>query len=265
MSGFISNIISRHTSPVDNISPRLPGRYEAAQPAAFSMEGLEQTQETIAVNNDTIQPDSRQTDSTPDFFQKTISPSQPVQYNTAGEGLADHPASPLPVLPDITLTATRKEISSVLPLAEADHGVHPLPFFFNRTADSSGENQPASIITNVFTENNEQVAEQSQPVAETVLPHRAFAAATEMENSNTVSVFPQLVRPALQQALSSSPAPVMEMIPQQTGATIIKVSIGRIDVRAITTAVPVKNNRDTVQKPQLSLDEYLKKRNSAEK
>ncbi|MGN6401434.1 MAG: hypothetical protein ACTHMD_13335 [Flavisolibacter sp.] len=48
----------------------------------------------------------------------------------------------------------------------------------------------------------------------------------------------------------------------QTESPVIKVSIGRIDVRAIVSSQPEKTISNARQKPSMSLEDYLKKRNN---
>jgi hypothetical protein len=57
---------------------------------------------------------------------------------------------------------------------------------------------------------------------------------------------------------SSAPRATLRETPQQ--APTIRVTIGRIDVRAVTA--PAEPARETVRpQPRLSLDDYLKQRN----
>ncbi len=46
----------------------------------------------------------------------------------------------------------------------------------------------------------------------------------------------------------------------QNDSPVVKISIGRIDVRAVVSTQPEKKVNNTTQKPNMSLDDYLKKR-----
>jgi hypothetical protein len=49
---------------------------------------------------------------------------------------------------------------------------------------------------------------------------------------------------------------------QSNKTPVIKISIGRIEVRAVPVSNGVKVKDSSPQKPRLTLDEYLQKRNS---
>ena len=256
MNGYINNIISRYVNPGLNITPRLPGLFEpqVSQPVSLP---VEHTVSTTQIK-DTTKDDLHLSTSHKDWNQaaKTQKTEKAFLYNdhedqnwpakknaTAQkhsvepqeQSFVNRPLIEDPVIEQKTFSST------ILPLKrEEKQEVNSLR---HETFDQADKDKTGIKESFSFTKPrlNEPVPieERIQYNSNTLLAPPAYHSVLPNENRN-ISAFNY-----------------------HEGTSVIKVSIGRIEVRAISSAShPVKTPVEKPPSTKMSLDDYLKKRNS---
>jgi len=252
MGNFISNLIARHTTAASYVMPRLRGRFEPQPgPAAEAMPVYSQgniapsADHTPAVTG--VVPERRRPAATP--------PSAPL-VQEGGEPAAIPPANNTIAPPETLLSlfapaATERPAAQALPDNGGEH--------------TRADNYPATMPTG-GTVNNLFVQHPPPPNGGTNTP----STAPEQTQPATTRPLYFSIQPAGQQGIAvpnyngnGYPDRNMQRARQYSPAAaapqpVIKVSIGRIDVRALTQPAAAKSN--TANKAVMSLDDFLKKR-----
>ncbi|HTN47544.1 MAG TPA: hypothetical protein VL098_14430 [Flavipsychrobacter sp.] len=251
MSSFLSHIIQRHTLPAENIQPRLQGRFEGG--GSNSFEPVEET--TIAspavtspaANNMPVGhvPASQQSGSPLKAIHSVNSPASTSQHTIPEKQTAPSENKLVGDLPqklssyhNVELTPLSKAIPE---LAERD-AILPTSDLKPPVPHSFAAPPTPLVVNNSTTTNTEQI----------FTTEKRFFNKTVNNSILNDQVKMELVENHFQ-ALQPTPA----------ASSVIKVSIGRIDIRATPTGTTVKGNQNEPSyKPQLSLEAYLKNRNS---
>lgn len=254
MGNFISNLIARHTTAASYVMPRLRGRFEpqpgpAAEPMPVYSQGniAPPADHPPAVTG--ALPERRGPAATP--------PSAPL-VQESGEQAAIPPVNNT-IAPPETLLSLFAPAATERPAAQAPPD--------NGGEHTRADNYPAAMPTG-GTVNNLFVKHPPPQNGGTNTP------STAPEQTQPVTTRPLYfsIQPAGQQGIVLSDHkgngyPDRNM--QRAGAgqyspaaaapqPVIKVSIGRIDVRALTQPAAAKSN--TANKAVMSLDDFLKKR-----
>lgn len=257
MSDFISSIVSRHAEALPAISPRLPARFEAQQPSMPLWGESASFQSAIEL---------------PESLRKSSVDMNPVSENT------------ISIVPstNVTSDAGGQMASNEIELSQEHDNkeVFSMPSHFNNrdpievhVSDNPGNHLPflESIIPNNDTKAmmvNVPINEKNEIVVNHVSIITPQEKVSKNENMSTPSIKPKKDIAAVgtnifQNIVTPKNEPVISPL---MNSTVVKVSIGRIEVKAISPGVTnqSKTSKSLPQQPRMSLDEYLKKRNTTE-
>ncbi len=257
---------------VGHIKPRLPGKFES-----LNYPGRILNQEYSAPNVDIHPLNNGRTEITetskknePKLNENSISSStalssmNDVSPNSESFHLAkdfSQEETNIPQISNIDYKANLKPIA-IEPLMNSRFK-YDLPI-----ANSKGVEEVDSAIinskadkSNLIDKSNELTNEKLTLLKAQIIQPLSEKSKTEKELPNTIYSSSKL--PGLENTNRRSIKLFTESLPQQSMSTVIKVSIGRIEVRAISPPAELKIKRDSVQKPRMSLEDYLKKRNSS--
>ncbi|HEY1166159.1 MAG TPA: hypothetical protein VGE90_13355 [Chitinophaga sp.] len=251
MGNFISNLIARHTTAASYVMPRLRGRFEP-QPAPAAEAMPVDLRGNVTPSADHT---SAVTAALPKGPGRTDAPPPAALIQEREAPTAVPPANNTIAPPETLLSLFGAAVT-------APPAAHPLP-------DNGGEpadNYPATIptggtVNNFFvqypppqnggTHTPSTAPEQTQPATVRPLyfsiqsPGPQGIAFSQYNGNRPAGSFP-MQRTGQYSPAAAAPQPV------------IKVSIGRIDVRALTQPAAAKSN--TANKAVMSLDDFLKKR-----
>ena len=236
MNNLLEHIAARHINPVQQIQPRLPGRYETQHSSIpndpFIDFNLEEYKEVISSDNQAK--------------TKTVSDNNFNKQNT---------------IQDINPLAESNSFSKQNQLPESNT-------LENKTFVSPPLH-PKEEHSKILRETNNQQYDEVANEAEKMTAVNTDQRKVLIEHSSyTRPGNSVLIKNHLLQE-NYLPTHLGEMsdltLPQiyTSGQSVIKVSIGRIDVRAVATSSPVKTNTSPTQKERMSLDDYFKKRNKS--
>ena len=238
MSDYLNNIVARSLSVAHVVQPRVPHLFEqtvAATPA--ETEGAstgESVRETMLDSDDPQQASYSQTPSA--HVNPPIAISLIEQFQA--EPVAPIALPPTPVLPE-----------PPMPLLEATRS-HEGPANEPLVAKSVSGQRPAT--------QPRTVNQNAGRVAHSVVPSRVGP--TQAQPSATI----RKGEPAFDKTNGSIspgvPAALPQLIRAEQQQPSIRISIGRVDVRAIMPAGPAKAAMPARPKPALSLESYLKER-----
>ncbi len=298
MSLFINNILSRHLNQQANIQPRLPGKFEPVQfaptnaPEIFAAESAAETIPAAGISKQSLQTGNETTGSdngiaaiAPTVQQANLNAAAPQNVFKAmhtSEWLNEHNQE---VKENAATTMAEK-----MPGEKKEH-IQAL----NEPGNSGDQELTSPLNTRTL-----QTDSLKDPALNTVSSIRATPVAGLMNNPviepETGTEYDELLNRNLTQLrqkikknqpgkkgnniyqspaaeINNSMQPSMNLQPQMKAAaanvtlgeqvvnSVVKISIGRIDVRAVTTPSPVKVAKSQPQKLNLTLDDYLKKRN----
>ena len=266
MTGFISRIISRHAHPQNNIVPRLPGRFESA---AGVTQNLFENDFGNSDIGSTANPDNignnRHIRHTQDKAHESIDPANEdnsavlLDKNKASAVKVSNTNLQTPSIPKPA--AINKLERSVMPnedvlvhqtiipkLSTADNE-HNSNTTVNDTPSHNYNIQEMNIIDNAAIS-----AGSLQFIAPVTSKERSIKESTSLQIQQPLSATPSL-QPNITAPLIS------ERANQQP---VIKVHIGKIEIKAINqpSANEVRTKSSNANKPAMTLDDYLKKRNA---
>jgi hypothetical protein len=262
MSSFISSLINRHTLKSEVVKPRLMTMFESESRNAGMPEVNEGTTDVFDVNQTQDKPNLKN------------APIRDLRED-------DIPDAPLNTIPKPT---TR--VNNVDKEPEAVEPAKPSPFVKFKPAE---EHRPSKPI-NDFDEkpkvtdphfpvenNGKPNTDKSHVIAnETVNHPNTFSipkegnvlAESQPSNQKKADDEPVLQKPILktdtysQSAYFTKNLPLKETLHPEAKKPSIKVTIGQIDVKAIPDMQPARVKNRTAEAPRMSLDDYLKMRNS---
>jgi hypothetical protein len=298
MNDFINNILSRHIDPAGNIIPRLPGKFEAVNFPAVNATDLSAGIDTVQQVNLPRETTgiSKAYSSETNFTAVTASPTQrdsishtPVVqeiYSDAAlfrenEHADQVPAikNTIPVKREISTDKKDMQDNSVEILNKQEMPLHseikpliekPLVNLVNEknsTNDFEQQEIPERFLLNRYDDKGEiaTVKEGALHQHISILKQKIVKASAEKKNNvaeDKITIQPGLIRPVMNELNVRTNLNTSAISNDQAMSSVIKVSIGRIEVRAVTNGTPAKVNRTVLQKPNLTLDDYLKRRNS---
>lgn len=262
MGNFISNLIARHTTAASYVMPRLRGRFESQPgPAAetrpvYARGNVSPSADDPAAAAGALpeRPNAAGTPPhEPHMQERDDKPSVPPANSTV--------APPETLLSLFTPSSAGPPAADPLPGSGGEQplaGNYPDPIPMGGTVNNLFVNHPLtenSETDTPFTQPEQEPHAAARPLYFTISPP-GQGLAFNLNNGNGSTISPQwfnhfspdrnMQRSGQYSVAASAPQPV------------IKVSIGRIDVRAITQPAAAKNN--TAAKPAMSLDDFLKKR-----
>jgi hypothetical protein len=289
MNEFISNILNRHINPVTNIVPRLPGTFEPVNfPAANSVDlsaGIDTIREVslpqgIKVGKDNNASFNSVATLTPE--QNIISDKQFVQHTNAvfpENKNADQASVSKNIIPIGHEFYTDKKVdqknsferfdTQEIPIHSEIKAITIKPLNEKPVNDLEQQEMPGSVLINKLNDDTDIPAKKEGALHQhiSILKQKIVKASVKKNNvaGDKKMIQAGLIKPLVnEQDLRTNPR-ISPVLNEQPMSTVIKVSIGRIEVRAVTNATPQKISRTVLQKPNLTLDDYLKRRNATEK
>lgn len=263
MTGFIAQLVNSHTTPAPVVAPRISGLFEP-----------EHTSPVVPLETD-IQVPVHPVATHTSMPAMMTTAAQPVQYNAATERINEsNPLAPMNDQP-LNFSLPDQPVHTTDPSPQLAHqqlhehyteehyhagavNYYTLPATNTGYDDATGETALLSPAYNGITETD------ASPVL--ITHHNTKEVLKEKENSPILAkqAMP-LVFPSLQAVTKVADTIAAATLPPQDSTTVIKVSIGRIDVRAVTAPPPARKQSTGPATPKISLEEYLNKRNNSGK
>jgi len=242
VNGFINHILNRHLQPENNIKPRVPGRFETFTSAKQNHEGIIVVESDESNGSNEAQTQNKNEGS----FQKS-SVDHEKKYDTSIETPKN---SRNVILDDLKKGPFEKKQETYKP-DEPD----------SATADDNKGIPDSSLITPenlisadgrshlIDTEHIYSIHEHKVPFKE------KETASNQNSDARPLTYYPEKGKAPLLNNFYGHDDKLEKNMPPA-----IKISIGRIEVRAIISPTPEKKNTISSQKPDMTLDDYLKKR-----
>lgn len=249
MSDFVNNLVSRHVQVEDNVKPRVRGRFEPA----------ERTRPSLF---------------TQDTSTESYGTSWPAQQI---EPYAEQPAGRLPARQSPLPGAVASPHLPGAPAGEWEQAMErrPLEAAVRKQSPAGPSVSPASSEESALVSTSPDAQQavskfpqavamdlkrQHQDLVEPALRVGSEAGISRAESPSQLNGL--LGGPARLPTTQRSSSPSgREQGPAAATPTTIKVTIGRIEVRAVSAPTPATPQPSASPKPLLSLDEYLKRRN----
>lgn len=270
MSQYLQHILEQHLNPGQAISPRLPGKYEQA---GFSREDTPPVDDMIQTVRHTEAPLMRN-----DLHDRSRADLRSDQASGQNNMIRDRSfPGPESVIPSesnnpaqnnrrINFPAANQDTSNELirPQAQAMQ-FDPAP---RAPMESPGEHAsrvhyteppaPAGQTGRYMEHDAVSPGDQSLPFDKNDQPRASVSGYLNANRTGIPENYFAQARPGREQ---TNNAP--EMDAPETSNTVIRISIGRIDVQASAPPSPVKSATPPAPKPNLSLEDYLRKRNNS--
>jgi len=290
MKSFAGNLIARHTMPQANVSPRLRGRFEP-DTASFSQDNVLTRHDLVSPDADPPGPEGTipgAREELPTGRKYTKPPDEPTQTINESPKLAGKlplEAPPEPVKPafDLTLPVTNVFDTRGMTLdgestpetgqTFSDAGEterQPLQYNFNRSIfpASNGNQAEGHVlpVADIMANNAEATQRPGQKPgdAQEQVPgeHRWInSPKSEMSFKNPEIKLQNIeVNSVGMSQTGSTGTPFSNGVSKPFGEApkpVVRVSIGRIEVRAIMPAAPPPVKSREPSKPRLSLDDFL--------
>lgn len=234
MSNFLANIAARHMNTVPQVQPRIPGRFEIQQASSVAdpFPGFELNMEKKGVkelvenNREPLAANSNKEVLNSFVDAKSVEPGLLIRDETVAD-------DKIGVNRNHLLVSTNKKESKLkaLPTESKQSAMQAISHDESLQIMSGEERKIVSSNNllidsgNTYTFNENLLQQNHFPTNLTVLNEAGF--------------------PAVNTSM---------------GDSVIKVSIGRIDVRAITSPTTVKTSSSTSQQNKMSLDDYFKRK-----
>jgi hypothetical protein len=253
MNNFLRHLLQRSLAPSATLQPRLASRFE-------SNAGPVRPPTELTIETETATPGApAPLPAVPVLAaQSAATRSESAQ---SASPLASMPAPPPPAQPPAFAPSRPLAVQPVLPDATPAPAAPPPPVAPLATPSTSGAREifsmpPASSGTLLIEHVTERIRE-SYPVPGSSLPTAVPASPIAASALAPAPPAPRTT-PA-----SPSTAPVARPIVAPAAAPIIRVTIGRVDIRAIHPAPPAPVRVSAPdRRPLVSLETYLKQRNA---
>jgi hypothetical protein len=280
MSNFSSSLIFRHLQPGNNVIPRLPGKFEPLDNSANdNLSGFSTVQANLPEQPAVKIPKSQQV--SPELLKRNeeriseiVNPVSSVQTSSLKNeyGIEErNPENPV---------NTRKLTTPIqnLPFDDFDQTTPPIDTTQNLGSDSRIVTEIVNQKENHFVvTNNSKIIHEEQIINRLNEKPSALSDTVLSPESNEIKPFPENTKVILPAEKSSGvfgepPGAIafnntnenrsLSYFPPETEVhPVIKVSIGQINVRAVTPSPSFTIQKPRVApKPALSLEDYLKQR-----
>jgi hypothetical protein len=262
MSFFISSLINRHTLKSEVVKPRLMTMFESESRNAGMPEVNEGTTDVFDVNQTQDKPNLKNApirdlreDNIPDAPLNAIPKPTTRVNNVDRESEAVEPAKPSPFVK----FKPAEEHRPSKPVNDFDKQPEITDPYFPIENNGKATKGKSDIIS------TEPV---NQPNAFSIPKEGNVLAESQPSNQKKATDEPVLQKPILkaspysQSTYFTKALPLKETLHTEAKKPSIKVTIGQIDVKAIPDIQPVRVKNRTTEAPRMSLDDYLKMRNS---
>ena len=259
----------RHSYPQNNIIPRLPGKYESRADAAQNLfENDFGTSDIVATDNPEDVGNDRDVYHSKHDAHDSIAPAiendSEVPPNKSKPSTFE-PSKASFQTPFIAKPAAEIDKQEIAVVPKENNPAYKTITPEPSTADNAQNNDGAVNFSTPHNYHlNENNGEDNQAISSGSL---RFIASATIEKSENIKESTSLQIPQPLFTTSSSLQPNVT-VPLITGEAnhqpVIKVHIGRIEVKAINQppATDGQTKKSNVNKPTMSLDDYLKKRNA---
>lgn len=275
MSDFVDNLIAKSLGLTEVVAPRPMSLFEPlsaeAGPLAPEYYALEQdgaprrTPAGVEAMMDGVAPpapkdkSSEKTPPAPRAARSDLPSQHPVQVVDSSASqpaplpIPNQPAPPALVAGDADKRADRSEY--VAPAGQQTVNSHP----------AAPERAPLRVVLPARTPANRQ-STAAQEAALLIPPHASPGQAmTPLESIASTPSRTLLIAPAPDQELGSQLSDRAAALPsapeaEAPAAPTIKITIGRVDVRAVTPDKEAPRPAPAARNPALTLEEYLKRR-----
>lgn len=238
MSNFLTNLLARSFAPApDLLRPKLPSLFEApagSEPGLSESSGINTHEETV--------------EAVP--LSPAVHRSRPERYNVHA---ATPPAEPISEAPESYRVAAQTS----------------LPFETEASPRTTVRMQSEEHVSAVQTVRAEAGPDERKQADG---PRREALTQSARENDKSESVQGSAARlvPVIPKLEMHPPIPQIEnkmdakILPSEDKSPTVHIHIGRIEVRAVTqTSSPARAS--TPQRPKMTLDEYLLRRNEGKR
>ncbi|MDB5127218.1 hypothetical protein [Mucilaginibacter sp.] len=265
MSSFISSLINRHTLKSDIVKPRLMTLFESESlnrnaadinGSNIDVFGVEQTQNKPILKNTSIR--DLKGDDIPDAPLNTISPTTRAK-NVGKEPEAVEATKPNPFVKFKPAEEDRqpKQVNAFAKEPEITDPYFPVE---NKVKVTTGKSDITTVkavndLTAFPNRNTKEKIDAPQPINTYSKQEEAEPESMQRSailNDNIYS----------QSAYFTKTLPLKDTLHPEVKKPSIKVTIGQIDVKAIPDMQPARIKNKTTEAPRMSLDDYLKMRNS---
>ncbi|MCB0838691.1 MAG: hypothetical protein KDD99_18595 [Bacteroidetes bacterium] len=282
MSHFINQLLSRHSSDESQVKPRLRGRFEPVDgssldgkigeeiPEVEDVQSIEGKKENQSFNQERNEVSKLWTKSIQPLQEKKTSP---IKSEINFPQNIREPLHPVP--PEQKTLSDDKPVSKVEPSPQKSNlnpTIQPQEKYSEKKEEEFSSFLPKENVSIVaINPNNQEISNSSVQEANTP---KSYVQKKGKENPQK---FPrldkkELVKPAIKlrenksdlSSLLEKVKPTSENRKEDTQTTVIKVTIGRIEVKAPNNqaATPRTIRPVSQPKPQMSLEDYLNQRNN---
>lgn len=285
MNGYLHHLVSRALDTAPVLKPRLPAWFEPVAPRTPALQEIDQEQEAP----DTPRPaPERQSPPRPRLAEAPAFPAPP-ERPAAVQGLAESMATvppapaPPPTAASVRIEREVREHHEVFVQRRIEEKPSPpSPASEPRRAVQREASGPALQAADARIRPRAESPIPAPPVSAFLVPKEPMAAAAQALNPVTASVaapgpaprpdnrpppqpaalvpksMPAGALPALRPA--AVPQAVQAPPPRPVEPPVIEISIGRVEVRAVSAPAPAAAPRQRSAAPMLSLDDYLKQK-----
>jgi hypothetical protein len=249
MKGFISRMTARHANPQNNIVPRLPGKFEGAGSLFNNLSDNE-----VAGSGNAI---TRQKN-----VYKNVSAANEnndkdiTDENKASATKTNNQAAHIFTMP-LAGSETSEQDSFIIQNEDAT------PIAARENNDDKHANDFRSSVNIEYGERS-PAGEKSALVSSSSLTFITSGIKQKKENIQEPIPSPD-IKPLFTTSSKQHPdVPAYFISGEANQQSVIKVHIGRIEIKAVNQQPPNEENTKStsVRKPKMSLDDYLKKRNA---
>ncbi|MBK9014757.1 MAG: hypothetical protein IPM82_12125 [Saprospiraceae bacterium] len=286
MSGFIQNLLARHFEPIQGVRPRLRGLFEppanALGVSAFDEQRVVSpdwqdfpSEEAVPPLTNRLRQSDRESNKepTPEGFHSNLQPTPIIENQEV-----DFEKSTLP-------NDSEKDLYKIRPVLKSEKIENPKRLATNHFEKSTLPNDSEKDLYKIRPVLKSEKIENPEILATNQLKKQAGTTTQTDALNGRLPHVPSSIQPALgkvenlatsSEGLSHLNVDLQEMLPEafrrsirmenrhsQPSAPVVKINIGRIEVKALKQQVPASQTPKTRTgiKPKLTLEGYLKKQN----
>ncbi len=253
MSNFLRHLIQRSLSPAATLQPRLASRFESgAAPARFTEERIETAAALVApMSSQPVVSAIRPLAAAPAEEPNTAASPSPMEARLS--------ATPPPEIPSVAVPVATSPVPPAA-VSTAPAPVAPIASVTTPATTTASETfslPPASTSTLLIEHFTERIREISPAPGIGV----SSSDTTTIPSLSAPAFTPATPKPAAERISPSSPPAALPPVAPATPA--VRVTIGRVDIRAIHVppATPVRAPAPD-RRPLVSLEAYLSQRDA---
>lgn len=249
MSNYLTNLVARTLDPSSVVQPRVASLFEpfanADAQGRFSPFALEAEEG-----------DARPAESADETRAPAVPSSIParVEGTTREHSARYHTQSPTDAVERQVASSAREES----PAASAERTAASHLTAQTHAEKEAPTSSAASVVNSKDSASNRSAGDASEAVRERRATSESEGAPTPRASSRVVE--PRLSRAPTVSAAQPSPASTAYDARREDAAPTIRVTIGRVDVRAVAPAPQERRRAPETPRPALTLEDYLRRR-----